>query len=325
MIMAIEINNNDNDAGREEERDIERKRDQNRRDVERKLRHEPMKTFEAKLSEKASKEMALHDSLEHGHLKNLKKEREEKQSLLEKIMGVAKNKESEKEKGVAEKIHRQSEHEFEDREGKRQIVHDENDLFETKKDDHTETKKTGEKTGEYSEEGHRRVAEKQDGKEGGASGGGGSDSGSGAMDSGVGGGAAGFAQDSGTGKNKDQTYEKLVLKARQGVAAIRDAAGSGAGSGSWKNARPFESKNLDDIVTEVQLGLNQKGEEEFTVTLTDHFFDGLKVQATRTDKGVVVKFICPNAQTRGTFVRYRPQVYAHFKAKNISIFRIDVV
>ena len=118
---------------------------------------------------------------------------------------------------------------------------------------------------------------------------------------------------------------KLALKARQGVAAIRDAAGSGAGSGAWKNARPFESKNLDEIVTEFQLVLNQKGEEEFTVTFTDHFFDGLKVQATRTDKGVVVKFICPNAQTRGTFVRYRPHVYSHFKAKNIAIFRIDVV
>lgn len=322
--MTIEINNNDNDAGREEERDIERKRDQNRRDVERKLRHEPMKTFEAKLSEKASKEMALRDSLEHGHLKNLKKEREEKQSLLEKIIGVAKNKESEKEKGVVEQVHRQSEHEFEDREGKRQTVHDETDFFETKKDDHTETKKTGEKTGEYAEEGHKRVAEKQDGKDSGTSGGG-SDSGGGAMDSGVGGGAAGFAQDSGTGKNKDQAYEKLAAQTRQGVAAVRNVAGSDMGGGAWKNAKPFEPKNLDDIVAQVQLGLNQKGEEEFTVTLTDHFFDGLKVQATRTDKGVVVKFICPNAQTRSTFVKYRPQVYAHFKTKNISIFRIDVV
>lgn len=322
--MAIEIDNNDNDVSREEERDIERKRDQNRRDVERKLRHEPMKTFEAKLSEKASKEMAQRDSLEHGHLKNLKQEREEKQSLLAKILGVAKNKESEKEKGVVEQVHRQSEHEFEDREGKRQVVHDANDSFETK-DDHAETKKTGEKTGEYAEDGHKRVAEKQDGKDSGASGGGSSGQGGDAMDSGVGGGAAGFSQGSGTGKNQDQAYEKLAAKTRHGVAAIRDTAGSGTGGGAWKNARPFESKNLDDVVAQVQLGLNQKGEEEFTVTLEDRFFDGLKVQATRTDKGVVLKFICPNAQTRGTFVRYRPQVYAHFKAKNIAIFRIDVV
>ena len=95
--------------------------------------------------------------------------------------------------------------------------------------------------------------------------------------------------------------------------------------GFQKDARNFTREDIDEIVSSVQLGFNEHGEEEFSVQLTDRYYDGLKVAATRTKEGVVIKFICPNASVRSTFIKCRPQLYLQFKGKGIGVVRIDII
>ena len=95
--------------------------------------------------------------------------------------------------------------------------------------------------------------------------------------------------------------------------------------GFQQNAKPFSPKDLDEIVSAVQIGFNEQGEQEFSIQLSDKYYEGLKVTATRTPEGVIVKFECPNVSVRSTFLKCRPQLYLQFKAKKIAVLRIDVV
>lgn len=311
----MEIDNRNVD--REEERTTERKKDESRQSLERKMKYEPMKTFEAKLSEKSAHEMSSKDSLlRDAH--NLKKSKDEKESIFNKIMGVVKDGdgEGEKDKAKVASVHEQVEHEFEDSKTN-ELVESE---FEIKEDDDkTEnTEKADKKDGEISDEGHKRVAEKNEGD--GAGGfGGGSQGQSGGGDSGQG----GFHSGTGNQSQDDAVNFSDPAIVAGKVSGIRKQ--SGTGMGFQGNARNFSQKNLDEIVSSVQLGLNSSGEEEFTVELNDEYFNGLTVMATRTAEGVVLKFKCPNVEVRSTFLRFRPKVYAQFKAKSISVKRIEVV
>lgn len=309
----MEIDNRHID--REEERQTERKKNESRQDLERKMKYEPMKTFEAKLSEKTAHETLAKDSaLRDAH--NLKKSKEEKDSFLNKILGVTKDGDVEKEKSRVSGVHEQLEQEFEEaeqtelRESEFEVAEDDDEALE--RSESQESKDT-----EYSTDGHKRVAEKQQGESSGGFGGsaGGED-----------GGASGQNQshsekdEAGFGSSKHET--SLGVSQAHKVSAV---AKSAFGMGFDNQARRFSHQNLDEMVAAVQLGINEQGEHEFSIELSDDYFCGLKVIATRTEDGVVLKFKCPNAQVRSTFLKFRPTVYAHFKLKKIQIKRIEVV
>lgn len=312
-------NNNDN---RDEERRIEQRRQQSRTDAERRHKAEPMRTFEAKLSEKASHEAALKESQakQSNQLKKNRKDKEE--SLLNKILDVA-GKES-KEKVDPAKVH-ELEQQYDPETGEEETkLEKELNLSEEK--NKTDEKKAGKevdkKSSEYSEEGHRRVAEKE--SEGQSQGGMGGDSGGYDQDSGTG---SSFSQ-SGSGSGQErQPSDKTSLKefmVKNKVAGL-SSLGAREQRGFKNSARNFTTENLDEIVKNVEVGFNEQGEEFFGITLSDPYFKDLQVQSLRTEQGIVVKFLCPNIEVRSTFIKYRPRLYAHFKTKNISVFRIDVV
>ncbi|EKD50588.1 MAG: hypothetical protein ACD_62C00494G0003 [uncultured bacterium] len=306
----------DNRVDRHEERRTEEKRTEERRQIEKKLQQEPMRTFEAKLSEKTAQELQGKESVAK-HMHDLKKSKEDKQSLLDRILGVIKDKSQENEKSRVNAAHRQGKDE-QRKETKKRIVEEDFKAKQTREDDKGSSQKTQKKEGEVSQEGHKRVAEKEEGDGGGGFGqGGGRDSQSGerSFDQGA---QSKFGEDH---KQAEQTKQDAV---KGFVGQVREQSRFSSG-GFQRGARNFTQQNLDEIVSAVQLGVNEKGEEEFSVELTDDYFEGLKIMATRTEQGVVVKFICPNVSVRSTFLKCRPQVYQQLRSKQIEVFRVDVV
>lgn len=282
----------DRDIDRREERRQEEKKSETRRDVERRMQYEPMKTFEAKLAEKAAHELITKQShLREAH--DQKKSKEEKQSLVDKILGVATQKQGEEQKSRLEALKKQVAEQ-----GKRRDDRPDDSEFKLKKEDSTATaKKANKGEGEFSAEGYRRVAEKSD------------------DEGGLGGqNLSGGQQDADRGEARNSRR----------VGPMRPARHFDPGSFN-PNPRSFTRKNLDEIVRAVRIGMNEHGEEEFTVELTDEYFNGLKVKATRTGEGVVVKFLCPNVSVRSTFLRFRLRVFAHLKKNNIDVRRVEVV
>lgn len=314
----MDINNNDND----EYRRTELKREAERHNAERKQKTEAVRTFEAKLSEKAAHEIASKDS-QARNSRDQQGNTKEKDNLLEKIIGtVAKEHEEALDRSrVHEKKHLAEHDEERHREEKY-----ESKLERRQDEDHERVseRKTGEagdkKKSEISEEGYRRVAEKQDADGESGGGGAGSGMGGGGQDASGGGSFGSGGSDAGDNPRDGIFAKDLVAK-----TAVRPLNKSkGAHKGYQQNSRSFSRENLDEIVSKVELGVTSGGEEFFAVELGDPYFAGLKVEARRTDVGVVVKFHCPSVAVRSTFIKYRPALYAHFKAKNISVARIDI-
>ncbi|MBF0104881.1 MAG: hypothetical protein HQM16_06095 [Deltaproteobacteria bacterium] len=368
--MVIE---NNPDVDRHEERRLDEKKTENRRDNEKRLQNQPMRTFEAKLAEKTAHEITSKDSaLRQAH--DQKTSKKEQQSLLDKIIGTVKAKDTEKEKVKPDAVAKEVIEEYEEqgqrtkerfnaalkhlghKDGRRleeksleekdmeekaldekaldEKALDEKALGEKDQlqrqekavekvrsdkrdsdDDHVEDKDS--KNSEQSAEGHKRVAEKTEEQGGGQSGGG--QGGSYGDEKGQG----GFGQQSG-GQDREK-HAALTLKGsfKDRVSGIKKMGGGSRGF--QRDARDFASDNLDEIVTSVQLNVNEAGETEFSVELSDEYFEGLKVVATRTAGGVVLKFVCPNTQVLSTFLKFRTKVYERFMQKNISVLRIDVV
>jgi hypothetical protein len=317
----MEIGDNGNN---DEERRIQQSREQNRVTQERKRASEPMRTFEAKLSEKASHEAGLKDSAAR-QSRQQQKDTEERESLIEKIIGAASSKEDEDAAHATDKA-RVSGKKFEDEHdsSRREAEYEDRVARHSDDLDGTTDKKSStsgdKKKSEVSEEGYRRVAEKQDdGEAGGFGGGMGGDAGGHGAGSGTQGGGSGFGSG---GQNPKENLFAKDLMARQALQPVRK--GSDSGRGFQQNAKPFTPRDLDGIVSKVEVGLKGDGEEFFSVELSDRYFDGLKLKAVRTEQGVVVKFLCPNVSVRSTFLKYRPAVIARLKEKGIAVFRVDV-
>lgn len=334
------------DIDRVEERHNEEKKVENRRDVEKRMQYQPMKTFEAKLAEKAAHEITAKESaFREAH--DQKKTKKEQQSLLDKIIGTVKSRETEKDKGkeliISQKVAEEYdlEHLNEKRvpglkfqeqksaekhvtekvqeekvlEGKKSLKELSADKKPVDRADPQESQET-----ERSPEGHKRVVEKEQDQGEGHSGGSGQGFGGGSD----GQGGSGFGQQSGQQQGKEQLYRsKEALKSKGWIS--RTLRSGNESRGFDRNARDFSDQELDEIVSSVQVGMNAQGEEEFAVTLGDDYFTGLKVVATNTSEGVVLKFICPTKQVLSTFLKFRPKVYARFLSKNISVVRIDVI
>lgn len=305
----VEINDN-RDIDRQEERSLDRKKTEAKHELERKQREEPMRTFEAKLAEKTAHEVNTKDSALY-QAKQQGKSKEEKQSLLDKIISVSQDVTGEEDHARLAQLNKRGEEENFDKKEHRADDHE----FEDKKtEDHEFTQAEQKKDSGQAADGHKRVTERyQDqGNSGGSGGGAGQNSQQGGSSFG------GQSSDSGT----DQGGKRTFLSANSRVQGI---AKSGAGGGFNKGARNFSKQNLDEIVKTVQLGFNDKGEQEFSVELGDDYFNGLKVVATRSAEGVILKFVCPNVDVRSTFLKFRPNVYAHFKVNSVAVHRIDVV
>lgn len=320
----MDINDN-NDIDREESRRASRRAENDRKNNQKKQQQKPMQTFEAKLSEKVTHDQAAKESQSQFN-KHLKEKQDEKTSLLDKILTKATSEQDldgeriQQVRNDYDKKHEEGVEEF------LEETSNKDDVDESEGEDKSVDSKS-EKKGEIAEDGHKRVAEKLG--HGGSGGQGGDSSGSGGNESGantnMGGG--GFQQQYGQDSKTNQSeYKNVAEYIRESKTLTPISSGdSTLEQGYEQNSKKFSDENLDEIVTAVHVGITEHGEEAFSVQLSDEYFEGLKIQSVRTEDGVVLKFICPNLQVRSTFLKYRPKVYQHFKSKNISVFRIDIV
>lgn len=305
-------------TNREEEQRAEQRRTNAQEDTKRQHKTDLTKTFEAKLSEKSALQEGQKTSQAKAN-QDLRQAREDQKRIFEKVMkSDAKGKASNDHETKVRQMRAESEEEFKEN-GKNIFDHEVNEQSDNKQADRAHEKKTmqtPEKKGGVSEEGHRRVAEKQD-SEGGSSGGGGAGGNSGF-------GSESFESKSGTGAfDQDQSQNVKDHFANEFFSSV--PTGGFLHQGFQKNAKSFTAQDLDEIISAVAVGLTSSGEDFFSVELSDHYFEGLKLEALKTNEGIVLKFHCPNLSVRSTFLRDRPQLYVHLKEKNISVFRIDVI
>lgn len=308
----IEIDNSDRAS---EERRLQEKKVEEKKQLEKKMQREPMKTFEAKLSEKTASEITSKDSQIYKMKQEAKEKSEENQKVLEKVLGEASEKTDSRNQERLAALRQQTEQEYEQRdertkerrlENKREHTHEEKNRLDAHKKD----------SQEVSPEGHRRVSERYQG---------GGEQGGRNMSGGGGKGGDEFGQ--GSKDNSKALLDSKVAKGQQKTVnfnAVAAKVKTRLMAGYEKNARTFTEENLDEIVQQIDFAINGFGEEEFTVTLSDDYFEGLQIKATRTDEGVVVTLDCPNVSVRSTFLKYRHRLYNHLKAKDVAVFRIDV-
>lgn len=310
---------NDTTVDRDEDRQVEEGQARNKRETERRQQRESMKTFEAKLTEKTAHELTTKETAAR-QTHDLKKSKEEKQSLLDKILGVAKEKAGDGEKAHVKAVQQQQEKAFEDKKSRKSA---DGEFEEKKADEKKTTQKSDTKKSEMAEEGHRRVVEKgqEQGGGGAGSGGGSSDGSSGQQGSSTHLGGQSQGQSERELLKKGVGKEQFTAQMNQTVSKTK-FQGQG---GFQQNSKPFTPKDLDEIVSAVQLGFNEQGEQEFSIQLSDKYYEGLKVVATRAPEGVVIRFECPNVSVRSTFLKCRVQLYLQFKAKKIAVARIDIV
>ncbi|OVE80930.1 hypothetical protein BVY03_05085, partial [bacterium K02(2017)] len=273
------IDNRQND--RTEERRNEERKVENRRDVERRLKHQPMKTFEAKLTEKTAHEISNKDSA-YREAHDKKGTKNKKQGLLDKILSTFKSKDTDKQK--LEETPQATDKGKLGKEGKEQKkvnAHLQNKKIskegEKKNVDTLDSKESAD--GELSSEGHKKVGEKSGDRGDGGGQNSGGDTG------GQSGGQQGFSFDQQSKQqNKSDILNKKSEKSNKDkVLGIQ----SGKNSGEFdSDARDFNDQDMDQIVESVQIGFNNEGQTEFSVQLTDEYFEGLTVAATRTDDGV---------------------------------------
>lgn len=312
----MEIDNND------EERRVEQRRAQEKLAVEQRQKKEVQRSFEAKLSEKTAQEKeSLESQIRTAN--ELQEEIKERQSLLDKILGVA-GKEQADQAGNSKIQHKKYLEEQEGKEQKFDLEQKEHAKVEMKerkseKANVENEKKKGEEVGE----GHRRIEERAHSDQGGR----GEGNFSGSQNQGGGSHGRDSGSDSGSeSRSRGQELQKMTVKDLENRYRLHPIKkGVPLSAQFLPNPRAFKSENLNEMVSRIQTGLTRSGEDFFAVELSDDYFDGLKVQATRTADGVVLKFMCPNASVRSTFVKHRLAVYAALQAKNVSVFRIDVI
>ncbi|MBI4411756.1 MAG: hypothetical protein HY541_04665 [Deltaproteobacteria bacterium] len=207
---------------------------------------------------------------------------------------------------------------------------------DSKKDKLHEEKGESTRFKSVSEEGHSRVAAKESHHQGG-----GADSGTGSGSSGGGGGGGGSGSAGGQGGGGGSFSGSQGGRSDQGFSGKKDIPSKGGATsaggrsarisftagigGQGAGKRGFSTQNLDQMVEAVFVGLNNRREEEMEVHLSDEYFSGLKLKATNTSAGVVITFLCPNADVKKMFLLNRPQIYARFKEKKISVHRVDIV
>ena len=141
---------------------------------------------------------------------------------------------------------------------------------------------------------------------------------------GVSGGSGRGRSDQGFSGREDSPF-KGIATAAAGTRPSRISFATGIGGQGARKQGGFSKQNLDEMVSAVFVGLNEKKEEEMEIHLSDEYFSGLKLKATHTSAGVVITFLCPNADVKKVFLLNRPQIYARLKDKKISVFRIDIV
>lgn len=328
------------DDNKQDER-IAEQRETARKEQQRKQTQKPAETFEAKLSEKNAHDHAMLESDARRQLL-LKETKKEKTSLIDKLIketkpkSVDERRQSEaallKSKALKknfedEKKTELQEHEelpqTDDAEETTVVERSEDQAGVDESDDSSSADKTKEsgKEGDVAEDGHKRVAEKREGNtSGGGSGGGGQ-----SMDGNSGGaGEFGSGSSQGDGKKDGKAGFQNDID-RRSTSLAGSLSGRFSGGGFQQNSRAFNKENLDALVAKVQIGINAQNEEVFAVDLHDSYFDGLKLSAVKTAQGVVLRFECPNLAVRSTFIRERTKIYERLKAKNISVFRIDVI
>lgn len=303
------------DRERDDERKVQEKKQQQKLDLEKKMQEEPMKTFQAKLTEKTAHELTSKETQVYKQAQEEKQTTEEKKSLLNQVISSTTEKASEQDKMRIAALKQQGEREYQEKDDKikdKRLDEKRADSKDGKesKQVHDSGKKGG---GEVSEEGYKRVAEREQGEGGG-----------------------GFGQGFGGGEDSDNNSfgpdsKKQLVKGQ--VANNADSKGvfhaalrlhTKMQGGFDKNARDFSDRDLDEIVSQVQYGLNEYGEEEFSVTLTDDYYAGLKILSQRTENGVVLQIQCPNVAIRSTFLKYRHRVYHHLMARGIEVHRVEV-
>ena len=295
---------------RQEAKRQEEKRLENKQQLEQRMKKEGMKTFEAKLSEKTAHEETSRQST-MSQLKNSSQADDEKNKILDKILGVVQDKATEQDKARVKGVVKQDE----ETEARREEKKDVDSEFETKEDEKTEESRGQQKTESKDEKsphgGHKRVTEKQEGE--GGSGGGGE-----------------FSQDQGDPKQfQSQAQEKKGqskdVKDKFVQALSKGKSSGGFSSGFDQSAKKFSKTDLEELVQSVQLTLNEDGQEQLELQLSDDYFDGVKLISKRTPDGVVLRFECPNVTVKSTFLKFRLDLASHFQKKGISVHRIEVV
>ncbi len=296
--MPIDNDNSDYEAKRAEQR-----RQIEKQQIKAQQERDPLRSFEAKLSTQAAKEEAARESLKKTD-REVKKMLEDKGDFLRKVLG-------EKDVNSAADLQaRAKRHEQEFAKQKGLIARDLGEKIQEKRDDRKKTDSQHESETDDAQntaEGHKKVVEIEthdDGSAGqGFSGGGGDsqDSNDRGFDSGAG--------DSAFGK-PDQT-DGLNVKA---FAEAGDFSGSDGGA-----QFSFSREDLDQIVASIQHNFLANGEEVFAVQLTNEFYDGLKIEATRTERGVVLTFLCPNVLVRTQMLRQKDAIRARFADKQIQV------
>lgn len=236
------------------------------------------------------------------------KKKEPGKEMLSRIIQVFKGKEEEQGQGKSELKKKEEE--------KKEKTRDGESKTETKSDDdHTPLR-------------GKASLHQEKGGGGGEGGGSGSGLGSGAGGGGgspSGGGGGGTFQSSTSSRDPHSGGER-GKGGLHGREAVRPAAFSssqeGKGGGGGRHFRP---KILDELVLSVSVGVNQEGEGEMTVQLSDEFYSGLKLTVTKGGGGVVVTFHCPNREVKNTFLFERPRIYSALKEKKVAVTRIDVI
>src|SRR3990167_2626048 len=178
------------------------------------------------------------------------------------------------------------------------------------------------------EDGHARIdatkSSHHGGGEGGSGGqGGGQDGGS--EGGSVGGGNQSFSGSFGEKKEGEKTISKTALHFNQKVAPMAVAGVSSAESSqSQASNQKLPDRVLDEIVESVRL-FTKDGLTEMEITLTDETFSGMKILASQTSEGIVIKFVCPARDVKNLFLFNRPKIYLRLKEKNIPIYKVEIV
>src|SRR3989338_3108213 len=165
------------------------------------------------------------------------------------------------------------------------------------------------------------------GSEGGSAGGGGSQNSGGDRnkDQGFGGGNQSFSGSFGEKKEGEKTISKTALHFNQKVAPMAVAGVSSAESSqSQASSQKLPDRVLDEIVESVRL-FTKDGLTEMEITLTDETFSGMKILASQTSEGIVIKFVCPARDVKNLFLFNRPKIYLRLKEKNIPIYKVEIV
>lgn len=307
----------------EEEKDAERRKDKARHDLERRQATRAMETFEGKFGEKTALKKITTENAQK--IKLQEENKKEKVSLIEKLIQTKQSPEVSEQKNDqatlfqnrAKKIHDEEQFRQEnavDLSRQESEIENNETLDNSVEEKHNE--KTEKKNSDVAEDGHRRVVNHQH-QSGYGGGSGGNSSGNDSHS----GGQSFHSQDQ---QNQQQSQSAVISFTSKNLQEAPSSQRSFQQSFD-QNARQFTKENLDELVSHVQLGLNSELQDFFEVQLNDQYFNGLKIQTTRTDNGVVLQFICPNVSVKSTFLKNRPAVYERLMQKGIKVFRIDIV